>query len=317
MEYTTLGRTGLKASVAGLGCGGSSRLGQASGATEAESVALIRHCLDLGVNILDTAANYGTETVVGKAVAEIPRDQVILSTKSRPKRGQAMLSGLEVVENLHASLQRLGTDHVEIFHLHAVRPGEYKHCLNEIVPFLEREREKGNLRFIGLTESPPNDAGQVVLQQAVQDAAWDVIMVGYHMLNQKPRERVFPATMGNGIGTMIMFAVRAIFSVPGRLEETISGLIAEGKLPSAEIDPADPLGFVSLGGGASGLIDAAHRYVRHTPGADVILFGTGSKTHAEANVASILAPPLPEADLALLHQRFCSLEGVGLTLPER
>jgi L-galactose dehydrogenase len=55
MEYITLGRTGLRVSVAGLGCGGFSRLGLGTGKSEAEAVALIREALDLGINLLDTA----------------------------------------------------------------------------------------------------------------------------------------------------------------------------------------------------------------------------------------------------------------------
>jgi aryl-alcohol dehydrogenase-like predicted oxidoreductase len=56
MEYITLGLTGFRVSVAGLGCGGFSRLGLGTGKSEAEAVALIRQALDLGVNLLDTAA---------------------------------------------------------------------------------------------------------------------------------------------------------------------------------------------------------------------------------------------------------------------
>ncbi len=54
MQYTTLGRTELKVSVAGLGCGGFSRLSLATGGTEASAIAIIHAALDLGVNILDT-----------------------------------------------------------------------------------------------------------------------------------------------------------------------------------------------------------------------------------------------------------------------
>jgi L-galactose dehydrogenase len=56
MEYTLLGRTGLRVSVAGLGCGGNSRLGQADGRSKAHSVGIVRRALDLGVNLLDTAS---------------------------------------------------------------------------------------------------------------------------------------------------------------------------------------------------------------------------------------------------------------------
>jgi hypothetical protein len=66
MEYVTFGRTGLRVSVAGLGCGGFSRLGLGRGKSEAEAVTLIHLALDLGVNLFDTAAAYGTEAVLAR-----------------------------------------------------------------------------------------------------------------------------------------------------------------------------------------------------------------------------------------------------------
>ena len=83
MQHTTLGRTGMQVSVAGLGCGGHSRLGQSYGASEDESIAVIRRALDLGINLVDTAQVYGTESIVGKAIRG-RRDEVVLSTKALP-----------------------------------------------------------------------------------------------------------------------------------------------------------------------------------------------------------------------------------------
>jgi aryl-alcohol dehydrogenase-like predicted oxidoreductase len=71
MHYTTLGRTGLRVSVAGLGTGGFSRLGLRAGKTEDEAAQLIHEAVDLGVNVIDTATGYGTEGVVGKALKTI------------------------------------------------------------------------------------------------------------------------------------------------------------------------------------------------------------------------------------------------------
>jgi len=61
MEYTTLGRTGLKVSRMGLGCGGHSRLGLSTGSTETEAENVVRAALSLGINFIDTAEGYGTE----------------------------------------------------------------------------------------------------------------------------------------------------------------------------------------------------------------------------------------------------------------
>src|ERR1700732_1985209 len=79
MDYTTLGRTGLRVSVAGLGCGGFSRLGMSTGKTEAEAVALVRLAIDNGITLVDTAANYGTEAIVGKAISAVPRESIVVA----------------------------------------------------------------------------------------------------------------------------------------------------------------------------------------------------------------------------------------------
>ena len=89
MDYVTFGRTGLKVSVAGLGCGGNSRLGQQQGKSEEESVAIVRKAMDSGVNLLDTAAAYRTEGIVGKAIQAVPRDKVVVATKATIRRAEA------------------------------------------------------------------------------------------------------------------------------------------------------------------------------------------------------------------------------------
>ena len=69
-------------SVAGLGCGGPSRLGMRNDPQSANhAVALVKQALDLGINFLDTAQTYGTEPIVGKAIAGVPRDRLVISTK--------------------------------------------------------------------------------------------------------------------------------------------------------------------------------------------------------------------------------------------
>src|ERR1700733_2754079 len=81
MDHVRLGRTSLSVSVAGLGCGGHSRLGQSQGATFDDSVQLVQAALDIGVTYVDTAEMYGTEEIVGAALVG-RRDEVVLSTKS-------------------------------------------------------------------------------------------------------------------------------------------------------------------------------------------------------------------------------------------
>ena len=316
MHYTTLGNTGLKVSVAGLGCGGSSRLGISTGSSSAESVALVRAALELGVNFLDTATAYGTEEIVGKAIRTVPRDAIVLSTKALIKRGDELLPATAISASLEQSLKHLGTDYIDVFHLHAVPPSAYDYARAELVPALLKARDKGLIRHIGITETPPNDAAQAMLQRALQeDDCWEVIMLGLHMLNQKARSKVFPHTRAKGVGTLLMFVVRSIFSIPGRLQSTLKTLAEEGKVPDYLAKTDDPLGFLVHEAGASSVIDAAYRFARHEPGADVILFGTGDQAHLQSNIDSILKPPLPRTDVEKLYALFGELEGVGLDLP--
>src|SRR5216110_476726 len=107
MEYQPLGKTGLTVSVAGLGCGGNSRLGLGRGASFDDCVAVVRTAVDLGVNFLDTAEAYGTEETVGAAAGNYDRDKLVISTKAIFRAGD---TGETVTRKVEASLKRLGLD---------------------------------------------------------------------------------------------------------------------------------------------------------------------------------------------------------------
>ena len=287
----------------------------ARGLSTAESVRLVHIAMDIGVNYLDTAAVYGTEGIVGQAIKSVSRDQVHVATKASIREGMELLPVADVIASLDNSLRELDTDYVDVFQFHAVPPALYSRIREEYAPALLREKEKGKLRHLGLTETPPNDPGGEMLIEASRDSVWEVVMLGFHMMHQVARRNCFPGTMANGIGTVIMFVVRSIFSIPGRLEETMAQLVADKRVPDW-LDGDNPLGFLVHEGGADSIIDAAYRYARHEPGTDVILFGSGVEEHIRTNIASILRPPLPAADLARLEELFGALKGVGLDLPE-
>jgi aryl-alcohol dehydrogenase-like predicted oxidoreductase len=311
MQTTTLGATSLRVSVAGLGTGGFSRLGLVSGKTEAESARLIHEAVALGVNFIDTAPAYGTEGVVGLALKDLPREQVVVATKATVHRGE-WWTPERVVASLDNSLRLMGTDHVDVFNLHAVEPHQYDYALNTLAPALVREKEKGKIRHIGLTENPIVDHTQGTLQRAVNDPVWEVFMVGFHMMHQGPRRTVFPVTRAKGIGTLLMFAVRSIFADPPRIAREMKELAAKGLVEKWLGESDDPLGFLVHEGGAASLTEAAYRFVRHEPGVDVTLFGTGSVEHLRANVEALNKPPLPDADRERLTTLFGHLTGIGL-----
>lgn len=308
MDYTILGRTGLRVSVMGFGCGGPSRVGQRSGKTEVESIAVIRQALDLGINFIDTAEAYGTEEIAGKAIKAVGRDSVVLSTK---KHTHTRITQKDVQKSIEESLKRLGTDYVDIYHLHGVVLQDYNYLVSEIVPLFQKLREQGKIRFIGITEHFYSDPQHIMLQRGLQDDIWDVMLVGFNMLNQSARDRVFKKAMEKNIGILIMFAVRLAFSRPARLWQITEELIEKNQVDRSNIDQNDPLGFIIHEGGAVSLTDAAYRFCRYEPGTHVTLSGTGNPDHLKANTESFSRPNLPQGDLKKLKNIFGNVDSVS------
>jgi len=309
MDFTTLGRTGLKVSVAGLGCGGPSRLGlRDDPQSEKGAIALVRQAIDLGINFLDTAQAYGTEAIVGKAIAGLPRDRVILSTKKSLPAADHADPESEVRKGLEQSLRLLGTDYIDVYHLHGVEPKDDEFAKNRLLPALRRLKEQGKIRCIGVTEAFVPDPSHRMLRESLNEDLWDVVMVGFNLLNPSARRTVFPLTMKNRAGVLGMFAVRRALSQPERLKGLAAELIQRGAIPHASVNPDDPLDFLRQEGGATTLPEAAYRFCRHEPGIDVVLTGTGNPEHLQANVAAILKPALPQPVLQRLDRLFGKLD---------
>ena len=301
MDYVRLGRTGLQASVLGLGGGGHSRLGQLTGATEAQSVGIVRRALELGVNFVDTAEAYGTEALVGEALRGTGRREVVLSTKKDVTDHGRLITAAELTHALEASLTRLQTDYVDVYHLHGVRADQYDYAVAELVPTMLKLRDQGKIRFLGITEPFQVDTGHVMMARAVRDVYWDVVMVGFNILNQSARDRVFAETRWREIGVLCMFAVRDAMSRPEKLRQTVIDLMQQGLIDRDVVDVQEPLGFLSQV--ADSLPDASYRFCRAESGIHVVLSGTGNLQHLEQNVTSILRPPLPDG----VHQKLVDM----------
>ena len=295
----------------GLGCGGPSRLGLKTGGSEVDAEAVVREALTLGVNFIDTAEAYGTEEVVGRGIRDTPRDQVVLSTKAGVHSQDRRSTAAEFRERIEASLRRLGTDTIDIFHLHGVSLDEYEYARDELLPVVREMRAHGKIRFIGITEAFGPDPGHKMLVQALKDSCWDVVMVGYNVLNQSARERVLATTQEQNIGTLCMFAVRRALSRPETLRTVMADLVSQGLVDVAAFDPVHPLGFLLSEGDAASLPDAAYRFCRWEPGLDVILSGTSKIAHLRENAASLERSALQSSDIERLRRLFARVDTVS------
>ena len=303
MEYRILGRTGLRVSAMGIGAGGPSRIGQRDNIlTETESVALVLRGLDAGINFIDTAEGYGTEDIIGAAVARRDRGKIIISTKKSLGRENITREALRA--GLCDSLRRLGTDYIDIYHLHGLRPEQYDYYRQEIIPELQDLRQRGLIGFIGVTEHWNGDLHHKMLQRAMNDDCWDVVMVGFNLLNQGARQSVLSAALEKDIGVLIMFAVRRALSQPEKLKSALQSLIESGEIDEKDIDLENPLGFLLEDGSAVSIPDAAYRFCLAEAGAHVILSGTSNPAHLDANLASFERPRLPPEYVTRLKQIF-------------
>jgi aryl-alcohol dehydrogenase-like predicted oxidoreductase len=291
--------------VCGLGGGGESRLGLAKGSTEQQAMSVVRRGLELGIDYFDTAPNYGTEDVIGRALQR-HREEVVISSKIVARRRDgSQVSGAALRQGLEDTLRRLGTDVVDVYHLHRVRLEDYEYSLAEMVPVLLALSEEGKIRFLGLSESTGSDPDHRMLRRAVQDGCWDVMMTGFTFFNQSGRHHLFPVALDNDIAIEIMASARSYFSHPERLAEEITRLVGIGVLAPDDIDLTNPLGFLTDHGDVASLTEASYRFVAHEPGVHVVLVGTGNIHHLEENVRSLNAGPLP----AEVTERLVSLFG--------
>ncbi len=280
MQTTILGRTGLTVSRMGVGAGGPSQIGRKTGLSETESADLLRHAFDQGVNFVDTAEGYGTEPIVGQALQGRDRSSIIVSTKKSTRRQEVTAQTLQA--SLDQSLQNLGTDYIDLYNLHGVVPQDYPRLVTDIYPILQKAQDQGKIRFVGLSEMFNEDLGHTMLQMALTDDLWDVLMVGFNLLNQTAREKVFAQAMEQNVGIQIMFAVRKALSHPDNLRAFVADLVQKGQIAPADIDdfPAFLLAQTDS------LPDAAYRFCRDEPGVHIVLSGTGNAEHLDANLAS-------------------------------
>ncbi|CAL5379303.1 unnamed protein product [Camellia sinensis] len=210
LELRSLGNTGLKLSSVGFGA---SPLGNVFGpVSEDDAFASVRDAFRLGINFFDTSPYYGgtvSEKVLGKALKAmgVPRNEYIVSTKCGRYVDGFDFSADRVTRSIDESLDRLQLDFVDILQCHDIEFGSLdqtdllQEIVNETIPALQKLKEAGKIRFIGITGLPLGVFTYVL--DRVPPGTVDVILSYCHYsINDSTLEDLLPYLKSKGVGVI-------------------------------------------------------------------------------------------------------------------
>lgn len=198
MKYRKLGNTGLDVSVLSFGA---SSLGSVFRETDDnESIRTVHAAIDAGINYIDVSPYYGltkAETVLGKAIQQLSRDQFLLSSKAG-RYGEATFdfTAKRIFSSVEESLKRLNTDYLDILFLHDIEFVPAQIILEEAVPAMHKLKEQGKIRFSGISGLPVQ-LFEALLPQIEVDA---ILSYCHYSLNDTSLLELLPLIEVKGIG---------------------------------------------------------------------------------------------------------------------
>jgi len=220
MERRKLGRTGVEVPVLGYG---TATLGKIEADVQKEQAAeILNYAIDQGITYLDTSPDYGSEPLVGE-VMKSRRNDVFLATKCNLRSRDGVL------RDIHQSLERLQTDHVDLLQIHAVNTHADLEAVlapDGAVAGVEEARRQGLCRYVGITGHARPD----VLARALQEYAFDTVLIALgaaDRLVSRPETVFLPVAQERGVGVIAMkvllhgtisqrdLALRYSLSLPG------------------------------------------------------------------------------------------------------
>ncbi|PSN10544.1 aldo/keto reductase, partial [filamentous cyanobacterium CCP5] len=199
MQYRQLGDSDLTVSEIALG----SWLTYGGGVERQQAEACVHKAFDVGINFIDTANVYGrgaAESFLGEVLQGIDRSSYVLATKvffpmSPDDQG---LSAAQIHKQIDASLQRLGTDYVDLYQCHRY---DSNTPLEETMAALTEVVQQGKARYIGFSEWNPAQIQAALHLPNVEKFVSS--QPQYSMLWRQPEEKVFPLCAENGIGQIV------------------------------------------------------------------------------------------------------------------
>ena len=321
MRTAALGESGLEISRVGVGAwaigGGGYDWGWGSQDDE-DSIAAIHRAVELGVNWIDTAAQYGfghSEEVVGRALAGLePRPYVFTKGGQPEGPGRTTLQSLKrdsLRRELEGSLARLGLERVDLLQCHNLvtrertgRSVSVKDMRDAIVPALIRLVEAGKIGFYGMTALGETAALHEVLDAGIVQTA----QVCFNLLNPSAAHALPPRFPAQDFGRLLDHAARrrtGVIVIRVLAAGALSGSEARHPIAVPTVDPiasapeyaedvrrARLLEALVKDGHADSLVEASLRFALTSPAVSTVLLGYSSLEHLEYAAASIAKGPL-------------------------
>lgn len=301
MKYRTLGKTGLRVSIVGLGT--MVHAGHFGPMKDSESLEAIETALELGVNFIDTSDAYGAgygETLLGNAFKG-KRDKIVIATKGGnvmvgPNRGKRIFEPDYISRVMDESLRRLQTDYIDLYQLH--NPTVEVIERGAVWEVLEHAKKAGKIRHYGVSINSMEEG-----TAAVKDGRAETIQVEYNLLAQEPAETFFPAAQQANIGVIARVPLkRGILT--GKLKqsdeqrfqgEDVRARSFKGEAFAQELAKAEQLKFLAHGPVQS-LGQAAIAFCIAHPAVSVVIPGARNAEQMREN-ASAADIEIPAADL--------------------
>jgi aryl-alcohol dehydrogenase-like predicted oxidoreductase len=321
MQYRHLGRTGLKVSELGFGCGSiGGLLVRGEYPTMRRAVA---RALELGITYFDTASQYGdgqSEVNLGAVLRELRADPVV-GTKVRLKPPDLDRIEAAIAESVEASLRRLGRERVDLIQLHNPfvprsgpdQVGVTLHHFSAVLRAFETLERQGKVRFWGITGLGETE----VLHQVVEGGGFHTVQAVYNLLNpsagmQAPAgfsyqdyRQLIDRAAGQQMGVIVIRALAggALSGTPDRHPVAARSVapIATERDYAADVARSRRFAFLVENGTVSSLVEAAIRFAISKPEISTALVGISSLEQLEHAVACANRGPLPAEALGRLH----------------
>jgi len=193
-SYRRLGNTGFAMSDISFGC------------AALDKPDVVRRAVERGITYFDTSPDYslaGSERALGEGIRGLPRDTLFIVSKFCTEHGHLANDTpvKDVIAAVEASLRRLGTDYLDLVHIHAVNDLDRLMAAN-IHEAFGRLRDAGKVRFLGVSSHTPDL--ETVMRHAVDSGRFHVIMVAYNFKSWPDLTTIFRRAHGRGVGVVAM-----------------------------------------------------------------------------------------------------------------